>query len=175
MKNGFIFIVGGTKSGKSAFAVEKAKLFRGRVVFFATCGPEDSEMKRRVAEHRQRRPAAWSTKELKKDIIKELNEIDGQGKLILLDCLTLWLSRMLCENEQKGIGWFLEKTEDLKSALTDLKASVILVSNEVGMSVVPANKLARKFADIQGAANQIMAKAAGSVYCMRSCLAEKLK
>ena len=125
-------------------------LFRSRQASAAiTIG--DGEMAQRIAHHRERRPAHWRTVEEPLHLADALRSEAAPGRLLLVDCLTLWLSNLLL-----GPGLEPERRR-LLEALGDLPGRVIMVSNEVGWGVVPANELARRFADEQGRLNQAVA------------------
>lgn len=173
-----IFITGGARSGKSTFAEKRAGEFGAHLGYLATAQTLDSEMDERVRRHRERRGAAWCTIEEPLLLPEALERCDGKYQAILVDCLTLWLSNLLLTYEAAG-----EKCEEriqadlqrLKSTLQGMTTPVILVSNEVGMGIVPDNSLARMFRDIAGAANQTLAATADEVHVVISGIPLKLK
>lgn len=158
------FILGGVRSGKSRYAADLAKKGGKEIAFLATCEPLDGEMKKRIARHRQERPKNWDTFEEPRDIAEVLKRIGNKFEVVLIDCLTLWVSNCLLD------GMRSEKIEsEIKAVLAAAKksrAKIILVSNEVGLGVVPDNKLARDFRDLAGRVNQITAKHADTVVLM---------
>ncbi|MDE3059973.1 MAG: bifunctional adenosylcobinamide kinase/adenosylcobinamide-phosphate guanylyltransferase [Pseudomonadota bacterium] len=150
------FILGGMRSGKSAYAERLAEQSGLRKLYVATAEALDAEMGDRIAAHRQRRGDAWQT-------IEEPIHIDtiiGQhgDACILIDCLTLWLSNLL----HCGLD-VAQHTNHLLTALTSARAQVILVSNETGFGVMPDNALARQFCDHAGVLHQRVAAAADRV------------
>ncbi len=171
-----IFITGGTRSGKSSFAVKMAKRIsdtNSRVAFMATCIPEDEEMKRRVALHKKKRPFSWKTIEVKADILKELKKIKSSFKVVIIDCLTLFVSGLLMQglNESQ----IKKKIEEIARFISHALYTTIVVSNEVGSGVVPENRLAREFRDLAGLTNQIVARKADEVYLVVSGIPLKIK
>ncbi|MBU1998802.1 MAG: bifunctional adenosylcobinamide kinase/adenosylcobinamide-phosphate guanylyltransferase [Candidatus Omnitrophota bacterium] len=161
------FILGGARSGKSSFAINLAKKYK-RVCFIATCQPKDAEMKRRIGLHKKNRPKEWQTIEEYKNIEKAITKVDPHTQCLIIDCLTLFISNLfLAKGKEKVIE---EKIKQLLKVLKKVKARVIIVSNEVGLGVVPASKLGRDFRDIAGRVNQIVAIQADKVVFMVSGL-----
>ncbi len=146
------FILGGARSGKSRLA---ESLAHGAKHYIATSQAFDDEMKDRIAKHQLQRGNGWVTHEEQFDLPRKLAELDQAGRFILVDCLTLWLSNLiLAERDWQG------PTTALCGVLQRMTADVVLVSNEVGLSVVPDNKLGRQFRDAQGIVNQRVAAVA---------------
>jgi adenosylcobinamide kinase/adenosylcobinamide-phosphate guanylyltransferase len=170
-----IFITGGARSGKSKLALQLAERAGGKVAFIATARAGDDEMAERILIHQKSRPKEWTTVEEPKDMPSVLSEL-ADHDLVIIDCLTLLLSNlMLDDNGLDETGGILGKMEDLVKASRNFKGTVIIVSNEVGMGIVPENELARKFRDLAGRANQIMVNAADEVYLCVSGIPVKLK
>lgn len=173
-----IFITGGARSGKSGFAEQRARQFGTPLGYLATAQTLDDEMDERVRLHRERRGSEWMTVEEPIHLTQALANCDGQYQAILVDCVTLWLSNLLfkyegaAENIEECIQ---EDLQRLKSTLQGMVTPVILVSNEVGMGIVPDNALARMFRDIAGAANQMLAATADEVHVVISGIPLKLK
>lgn len=160
-------VLGGTRSGKSRHA---ESLCQGERHYIATAQAFDVEMHQRIAKHQEDRGGGWVTHEVIMDLTEKLVEIDRQGRVILVDCLTLWLTNLLlAEADWQMMG------EQLAARLTAMKADVVLVSNEVGMGIVPDNKLARAFRDAQGLLNQRIAQAADRVVFVAAGLPLVLK
>ncbi len=156
-----IFILGGARSGKSTFAIELAKKHK-QVAFIATCEALDKEMARRIKLHQQSRPAHWKVFEEPRKLSQLFKKIGKEFDCILIDCLTILISNlMLVGYKQEAI---LKKVNALLSILRERNAEAIIVSNEVGMGIVPANKLGRNFRDIAGRINQIVAREADKVF-----------
>lgn len=150
-------MLGGARSGKSRFA-EQLVLSAGLPpLYVATAEARDGEMSGRIAEHRARRDAAWTTREAPLDLTGAL--ADTGGRAVLVDCLTLWLSNLIEAGRDPGA-----EGERLAAALGAMAAPVVLVSNEVGSGIVPMNALARRFADEQGRLNQRIASAVRNVF-----------
>ena len=156
------FILGGCRSGKSGFALLTASAIAAdRRVFIATSMPLDDEMKARVARHRAERGAGWTTVEAPLALAEAIAENARNGCVILVDCLTLWISNMLLST---GAPAAVEaRIPHLIRTLAQASCPVVLVSNEVGAGIVPENKLARQFRDLAGTANQAVAAAANRV------------
>ncbi|MHB8122454.1 MAG: bifunctional adenosylcobinamide kinase/adenosylcobinamide-phosphate guanylyltransferase [Desulfuromonadaceae bacterium] len=173
-----IFITGGARSGKSTFAEKLAREFGAPLGYLATAQALDGEMDERVRRHRLRRGAEWSTLEEPIHLSQALARCDGQYQAILVDCVTLWLSNLLFKYEDTGEE-IEERIHDdvvrLKHTLHGMVTPVILVSNEVGMGIVPDNALARIFRDIAGTANQALAASADDVYAVISGIPLRLK
>jgi adenosylcobinamide kinase/adenosylcobinamide-phosphate guanylyltransferase len=160
-----ILITGGCRSGKSRQALALADLIEGDNKFFiATCIPNDQEMRRRIARHKAERPAHWQTIEEPLAIAEAITQHQSSGDVILVDCLTLWMSNLLMQSES------MEQIENhihqLTKALQGAACPVILVTNEVGSGIVPENPLARTFRDTAGLANQRVAACADTVIYM---------
>src|SRR5258708_38682414 len=152
-----ILITGGARSGKSTRAEARACAFAGRPVYIATAEALDSEMSERIAAHRARRGEAWLERETPLELIAALAETDGGGAR-LVDCLTLWLSNLM----HAGRDWSSEASA-LADALGRQQSPVVLVTNEVGLGIVPVNALARQFRDAAGLLNQTIARVADEV------------
>jgi adenosylcobinamide kinase/adenosylcobinamide-phosphate guanylyltransferase len=162
-------VLGGARSGKSRFA-ERLVEAAGGGVYLATGEARDSEMEARIAQHRARRGADWSTVEEPIELAAALRQAAGDGRPVLVDCLTLWLSNlMLAEIDIEA------KTADLLITLPQITSPVIFIANEVGLSIVPDNRLARRFRDEAGILNQRIAEAATRVYFIAAGLPLTLK
>ncbi|MCD6231135.1 bifunctional adenosylcobinamide kinase/adenosylcobinamide-phosphate guanylyltransferase [Candidatus Aerophobetes bacterium] len=168
-----IFITGGVRSGKSSYAVELAKKMKKEVIFLATGGAKDEEMKERIKSHIKKRPSSWKTIEEEKNIIPIFSQIKSPHKVIIIDCLTLLISNLLLEHYSEK--FIINYIEEIIKIILKSPHTVIIVSNEVGWGVVPESALGRKFRDILGKSNQIMTKYAQRVYLMISGIAIKLK
>ncbi len=163
--NEVIFIIGGCRSGKSSHALQMAEEMPGdRKFYIATCVPQDDEMKQRVAKHQRERSQAWLTIEEPLDLPQAISQNSPKADVLLVDCLTLWLSNLLMEtNDEAKLE---EKISRLIEALKKAICPIILVSNEVGTGIVPENKLARQYRDVTGQANQAVAHRASKVVWM---------
>ena len=168
-----IFIIGGARSGKSNYGLEKAKEIKGRVAFIATCNPCDGEMKRRVALHRKSRPAHWKTFEVSDGIAELVKESGSKFKVFIVECLTLLISGFMEKKYAEAV--IKDKINEMLKALKKSKSDAIIVSNEVGSGIIPQNKLARDFLDIAGRINQMTAKASDEAYFLVSGIPWRLK
>jgi adenosylcobinamide kinase / adenosylcobinamide-phosphate guanylyltransferase len=160
-------ILGGARSGKSRFA---ESLAWGEKHYIATAQAFDEEMRERISVHQAQRDESWVTHEEELALPLKIAELDGKGRFVLVDCLTLWLSNlMLGELDWDG------PTSALTSVLAGVTADVVLVSNEVGLSIVPDNQLGRRFRDAQGLLNQRVAALADNVVFVAAGLPLVLK
>jgi adenosylcobinamide kinase/adenosylcobinamide-phosphate guanylyltransferase len=141
----------------------------------ATCrvDPGDTDMAARVAVHRSTRSAEWTTVEEFLDLGRRLSEVSHTCDVVVVDCLTLWLSNLLARGESSST--IDTRIAELRSAVTAASAHVIVVSNEVGMGVVPETLLGRVFRDLQGSVNQAVAEIADDVFLVTAGLAQRLK
>jgi adenosylcobinamide kinase/adenosylcobinamide-phosphate guanylyltransferase len=147
-------ILGGARSGKSALAQHHALQSGLRVIYIATATVMDEEMAARIARHRRERPADWKLAEEPLALAKTLQENAAPSHCLIVDCLTLWLSNLLAAGET----CLAVEKQALLSILPELPGDVILVSNEVGQGIVPANPLARCFRDEAGWLHQAVAQ-----------------
>ncbi len=169
-----VFVLGGARSGKSAFALKLSSKLPGQKTYLATAEPLDAEMAGRIERHKSERPPGWATIEEPVGIAAAIKGVDSAGGgVILLDCLTLWLSNLI--RTGKSDEEILFSVEGLKEALEETGASVVAVSNEVGSGIVPDNAVARRFRDLAGIVNQRMAEFAGEVYFVAAGLPLRLK
>jgi len=165
-------ILGGARSGKSTYALSLAGK-RKKVAFIATCQGLDKEMQERILKHQKARPKHWKTFEEPRNPAALIARIGNGFDCIIIDCLTLLVSNLiLAKNKEKAI---LEKCAALLFCLRKNKAKVILVSNEVGLGIVPLTKLGRNFRDIAGKVNQLAAKEADEVIFSVSGIPLKIK
>ncbi len=160
-----ILIFGGSRSGKSSLAVDIAKRISKRVVFIATALPGDDEMRERIKKHRASRPHHWRVIEDGKDIHHSLLSLNGKCDAVIIDCLGLFISNLMGQGlEDKTI---ISKVKSLVDSMHKIKFTVILVSNDVGGGIVPDNKVARRFRDLLGSTNQLIAREADQVVMMQ--------
>jgi adenosylcobinamide kinase/adenosylcobinamide-phosphate guanylyltransferase len=176
-------VFGGARSGKSGYAERLAAESGRPVVYIATAGVGDSEMAARIAQHRRQRPAEWLTVEEPLALAEALRRWSGTGRLVLVDCLTLWLSNLMFSDagehpdvgEIELPGEFHQQRSQLLQALADFAGDVVLVSNEVGMGIVPYGAVSRCFADEAGRLNQAVAEACERVIFVAAGLPLVLK
>jgi adenosylcobinamide kinase/adenosylcobinamide-phosphate guanylyltransferase len=152
-------VLGGARSGKSRFAESLITAAPGPWVYLATGEDGDAEMAARIRRHRERRGEGWITIEESLDLPGALQRAAGEGRAVLVDCLTLWVSNLMAASRD-----VTAETERLIAALPQLAAPIIFVANEVGLGIVPDNALARAFRDEAGRVNQAVAAAATRVY-----------
>lgn len=145
-------ILGGARSGKSTLAEQRAQDAGVGVTYIATAEAADDEMAARIAAHRARRPAAWDTAEAPHELVDMVAARAAPGRLVVVDCLTLWLANRLAAESDVAAD-----CAALVDALTGVRGDVILVSNEVGLGIVPDNAMARRFRDAAGRLNQDVA------------------
>jgi len=154
--------VGGCRSGKSSAALQKAEQIGvDRKVFVATCQPYDAEMQTRIERHRQERDATWDTIEEPLEIADIVQQHSGPETVMLVDCLTLWLTNMIVADMDDAE--ITQRIETLTDALSSARGPVLLVANEVGMGIVPDNAMSRRFRDWAGSLNQKIAQCAREV------------
>lgn len=147
-------ILGGARSGKSALAERLAQTSADEVVYIATAQAQDAEMAARIAHHRDGRPADWSTVEEPLALAHALHVHARAERCVLVDCLTLWLSNLLgADDEQR----FAQERAALLDVLPGLPGTIVLISNEVGLGVVPMGALSRRFVDEAGRLHQSLA------------------
>ena len=154
---GITFVLGGARSGKSRFAESFVASLPRPWVYIATAEAHDDEMKARIAEHQARREAGWQTLEAPHDLHDAIRAAP-KGAIVLVDCLTLWLSNIV--HGPFDVGRAMDQLED---ALHTRESATVLVSNEVGMGLVPETPLGRAFRDAQGRLNQRIAAIASRV------------
>ncbi len=163
-------VLGGARSGKSRYGEALVESQPGPCVYLATAEPRDAEMAARIRAHRARRGARWRTVEAPLDLIGELAGAARPDGAVLVDCLTLWLSNLMEAGRDVAA-----ESEALAAALPDLAGPAVLVSNEVGLGIVPDNALARRFRDAAGALHQSIAALAESVVFVAAGLPLTLK
>jgi adenosylcobinamide kinase/adenosylcobinamide-phosphate guanylyltransferase len=166
MDRKLILITGGCRSGKSQFALDYANRHFRKKLYLATCEALDEEMEKRIEVHKKKRGVDWQTVEEPIDIAEAIRQYENDAEVILLDCITLWLSNLLMRQESDD-----EITSEVSRLMETVKKgqpSLIFVSNEVGMGIVPVEPLGRRFRDLAGMANQKIAEAADRVVFMVS-------
>lgn len=180
MAGKIVLVLGGARSGKSSFAERYAAACGGAVAYIATAAAADEEMRRRIALHRQRRPAAWRTWDAPLHAAQAVTAAAEEAAVILLDCLTIYTANLLAAAASAADAaarqhYVLAEVDKLLRAAQHSGATVIIVSNEVGQGIVPANPLAREYRDLAGWVNQRAAAAAEEVYLVVAGLAVEIK
>ena len=203
MSKSFILILGGARSGKSRFAQQMAKGLREKVLFVATGQPLDEEMASRIEEHKRIRPKNWLTLEIDARVGQTLEGQIGGAGIVLLDCLSLLVSNVILNPSlplslraersnllaptagsmknlekidfTKAEKRVADEIDELIKCIEKHKDIFIVVSNEVGLGLVPENKLGRVYRDLLGRANQLLAQRANEVYLMVSGIPVKIK
>ena len=174
MSRKIVFITGGARSGKSSFALKEASLVPGRKAFIATAEAIDPEMKARIERHRRDRGPGWETCEEPLRVSKAIEEMSESFDVLVLDCLTIWLSNVMWAGTDVDM-----EIENLVRTIERFSgnspATLFIVSNEVGMGIVPENEMARKYRDLSGRLNQKVAEVSGEVYFTVAGIPVKIK
>ncbi len=158
------FILGGARSGKSRLAEQTAIASNKPVTYIATAQAWDNEMQERIAHHQAQRPAAWTLVEEPLHLAARLKQLDQAGHVILVDCLTLWMSNLLMQKDENIQA---DECAQLLQVLPSLQAEILLVSNETGLGVVPMGQISRKFVDESGRLHQQLGQIADKVvFCV---------
>ena len=165
-------VLGGARSGKSRLALTLAGQALPKA-FVATAEPGDEEMAARIRKHRQDRDPSWETREIPIDVSGWLKTYGATYKTVVIDCLTLWLSNLMGSGIQTAK--ILACTDELMRSARMVPGTVVLVSNEVGLGLVPGDAMTRQFRDLAGTMNQRVAAAADAVYLSVSGLPMQLK
>jgi adenosylcobinamide kinase/adenosylcobinamide-phosphate guanylyltransferase len=163
-------ILGGARSGKSRQGERLVESLPGACIYIATGEPGDAEMAARIRHHQERRGPRWRTIEAPLDLVPALRSAAAPDTAVLVDCLTLWLSNLLGAERDPAT-----ERDALLAALPALRGPVLLISNEVGLGIVPDNALARRFRDEAGLLHQALADAAQSVLFMTAGIPMALK
>jgi len=161
-----VLVTGGARSGKSRYALDLARRRDGKKVFIATAEPTDDEMRERIRKHRDSRGHSFETVEEPLDPGRAIRSLAGDVEVAVVDCLTVWLGNLMhrCTPGDGG----LPQVASLLEAVRDPPCDLVIVTNEVGMGIVPENDMARGFRDIAGGANQEVAALADRVVLMVS-------
>jgi adenosylcobinamide kinase/adenosylcobinamide-phosphate guanylyltransferase len=144
-------ILGGVKSGKSRLAEQLALQTSHEVIYIATAQAGDEEMRERIHQHQQQRPSTWQTVESPLHLAHSLQTFDAPHRILLVDCLTLWITQLLCHDKPCLLE---QELTAFQACLPQLKANLILVSNETNMGIIPLDALSRRFCDLTGKLHQ---------------------
>jgi adenosylcobinamide kinase/adenosylcobinamide-phosphate guanylyltransferase len=161
-----VFITGGCRSGKSRYALDYANSHFSKKLYLATCEALDEEMAERIEHHKKARGPEWQTFEEPVNIVKGIKQYENGTEIILLDCVTLWLSNLLMKI--KNDMDIIKEADRLIEAMKQSPTSFIVVTNEVGMGIVPADPISRRFRDLSGMINQKIAEGSDTVIFMVS-------
>ena len=167
---GLTLVLGGARSGKSAYAESLARRARGQRVYIATAEPADDEMMGRIEIHRTRRGSGWRTVEAPVELADAIRRESGAEVCLLVDCLTVWLGNLMHHGRDVNAAG-----DALIGSLATAPGPVVLVANEVGLGIVPDNAMARAFRDHAGRLNQAVAEAADTVYFVAAGIAMPVK
>jgi adenosylcobinamide kinase / adenosylcobinamide-phosphate guanylyltransferase len=165
-------VLGGVRSGKSRYAQALAQAQAGPVTVLVTASPDDAEMARRIEAHRARRPSQWHVVEERLALSAVLTRVAAPDHFVIIDCLTLWLSNLMCCDDPPRL-----QTEfaGLIETWSKLPGEVVAVSNEVGLGIMPVNDLARRFADLAGELHQALAARSERVVTMVAGIPVRVK
>jgi adenosylcobinamide kinase/adenosylcobinamide-phosphate guanylyltransferase len=166
-----VLIIGGARSGKSRLAQELALESGGDILFVATAEAGDEEMKQRIEKHRKARPSAWVTLEATTHIGSQITKNIGSAKTVVIDCITLLLNNIFQQFDEAADENLIEEAvlteiKELIDCQEHVAASFIIVSNEIGLGIVPADRISRLYRDLLGRANQMLAEHADEVYML---------
>ena len=179
-----VLLLGGARSGKSQYAQELAGQTADEVLFVATATPGDEEMRRRILKHRSERPPTWRTLEAANHVGSRIQQEIGDARLVIIDCITLLVNNIFCQFgdqqfesiEDSVIGSQVDiEIEELLYCLGQCSCDFIIVSNEVGLGLVPDNRMGRLYRDFLGRANQKLAQCSTEVYLMVAGIPVRIK
>ncbi len=172
-----ILVLGGARSGKSQFAQELAGKLGRKVLFVATGEARDEEMRARITQHQKDRPKSWRTLEAPTKLDKQIEEKTGAAQVVIIDCLTLLISNLMGDDPDyaKAEESIVYEIKQLVACMDKLNPTFIVVSNEVGLGLVPENKVGRTYRDLMGKVNQLIAQYADEVYLMVAGIPVKVK
>jgi adenosylcobinamide kinase/adenosylcobinamide-phosphate guanylyltransferase len=180
-----ILVTGGARSGKSVFTQKLAKSISDEVLFVATAEPVDTDMKERIQKHQQDRPQVWQTLEARSNIAHKIEKYIANVHVVVVDCLTMLVSNVLPGTErgssennidtQQAQIRVAAEIQSLVELMDESNAVFIIVSNEVGLGMMPEDRFARAYRDLLGKANQLVAEHADEVYFMISGIPIKVK
>lgn len=173
-------IIGGARSGKSHFAQELARQAGGAVLFVATAEASDDEMKQRIEAHRKARPSNWETLEATTHVGSRIAPNIGKAQTVVIDCITLLVNNVFQQHDGEIDAALIEKEviaeiDELVNCIDRSDAHFIVVTNEVGLGLVPADRVSRLYRDLLGKANQVLAQHAEEVYLLVAGIPVRIK
>jgi len=172
-------VIGGARSGKSRFAESQVQSIEvcqqaSKVTYIATATADDHEMLDRISHHQKNRPESWDLIEEPFYLAQIIERLDQSDQIILIDCMTLWISNWLCDDSRDPIAW-QKQCEEFLETLSDSQAKILIVSNEVGGGIVPLGDLSREFVDQAGWLNQKLSERVSDVTLVISGIPIALK
>ena len=181
-----ILVTGGARSGKSTFAEGIAKECGHNVLYVATSKPIDDEMKQRIAKHKAQRPSEWETLEEYKDLDFAISQHIQGKEAVLLDCITIMITNLMFDETYEWDSLTRDEVQEIENSIQHQierlislskmsEVTFVIVTNELGLGIVPATALSRDFRDIAGRMNQLIARAADEVYFCVSGIPMKIK
>ncbi len=179
-----VLLLGGARSGKSHYAQEYARRNATQVLFVATATADDEDMCLRIERHKQDRPADWRTLEAATNIGTQIEAHAGDAQLVIIDCITLLISNILCRFDENQFDTISEavlekdvvaEIRQLQNSMKKVNASFLIISNEVGLGLVPENRMGRLYRDFLGRANQMLAQQSDEVYLMVAGIPVRIK
>ena len=179
-----ILLIGGARSGKSRFSLELARGLVGQVLFVATAEAGDSDMAERIEKHRRERPENWRTLEVTRHVGNSILKDIGTANIVVLDCVTLLVGNIFGQHDEQALERIeepalekqvMDEISELMSCFSSIIANSIIVSNDVGLGLVPITRVGRLYRDLLGKANQMLAQNADEVYLMVAGLPVKIK
>ena len=179
-----ILLLGGARSGKSHYAQQYALQNGEKILFVATATAGDEDIRLRIAKHKKDRPSNWRTLEATTEIGTQIEAHAGDAELIIIDCITMLVNNIFSRYDDKQFDTIeetaLEKEviaeiEQLQHCLKKVNASFLIISNEVGLGLVPDNRMGRLYRDILGRANQMLAQIADEVYLLVAGIPVRVK
>jgi adenosylcobinamide kinase/adenosylcobinamide-phosphate guanylyltransferase len=170
-----ILLLGGARSGKSQYALQHARKNAVQVLFVATATAGDEDMRLRIERHKQDRPPGWRTLEAATNVGAQIEANAGDAQLVVIDCITMLISNIFCRFDENQFGTISEvvveqdvmaEIKQLQNCVEKVNASFLIISNEVGLGLVPENRMGRLFRDFLGRTNQMLAQQSDEVYLM---------
>jgi adenosylcobinamide kinase/adenosylcobinamide-phosphate guanylyltransferase len=172
-----ILITGGARAGKSSYAQKLAADVGGRVLFVATAEAKDEDMRLRIEKHKKSRPLNWDTLESPSEVGRAIDAKAGEYPVIVIDCITMLVSNIMLAagDDASAESEVLTEINSLIKVMQSKTFAFILVSNEVGLGIVPDNEMSRTYRDLLGRANQLLAQYADEVYLLVAGIPVKIK